>query len=141
MGRLGGGTLPPDIVARRFFLAPPPDECVDAGTVICLGHKRFQIEVEWHDYQGRRGSGHAYPLTDDSGLFWFFTDTNLEFLVKVVNACTGFSRHWVYAAATTDVEYTLKATDMSTGRSRTYFNPLGRRSAAITDSNAFSTCP
>ena len=77
----------------------------------------------------------------DSGLFWFFADTNLEVLVKVVDACTGFGRHWVYAAATTDVEYTLTATDTATGRSRRYFNPLGRRSPAITDSDAFATCP
>ncbi|MBP7588475.1 MAG: hypothetical protein KBA72_11035, partial [Thermoanaerobaculia bacterium] len=70
-----------------------------------------------------------------------FSEANLEVLVKVVNACAGFSRHWVYAGATTDVEYTLTATDTATGRSRSYFNPLGRRAAAITDSDAFATCP
>ncbi len=134
-------TLPPDIVARRFVLAPQVAGCADSASALCLGAERIRISVEWRDYQNRRGSGHAYPLTTDSGLFWFFTDTNLEVLVKVVNACAGFSRHWVYAAATTDVEYTLTATDTATGRSRQYFNPLGNRSAAITDSNAFATCP
>ncbi len=134
-------TLPQDIVARRFVLAPPGAGCAESPSALCLGAERFRIAVEWRDYQGRHGSGHAYPLTSDSGLFWFFGDTNMEVLVKVVNACAGFSRHWVYAAATTDVEYTLTATDTSTGRSRSYFNPLGRRSAAITDSDAFATCP
>ncbi|MBP9143385.1 MAG: hypothetical protein KBI44_02800 [Thermoanaerobaculia bacterium] len=135
------GTLPPDLVARRFLLLPPGTGCTESGTALCLGADRFRIAVEWRDYQGRRGSGHAYPLTSDSGLFWFFADTNLEVLVKVVDACAGFGRHWVYAAATTDVEYTLTATDTATGRSRTYFNPLGRRSPAITDSDAFAICP
>lgn len=134
-------TLPQDIVARRFVLVPPGTGCAESSAALCLGAERFRIAVEWRDYQGRRGAGHAYPLTADSGLFWFFSDTNLEVLVKVVDACTGFGRHWVYAAATTDVEYTLTATDTATGRSRSYFNPLGRRSPAITDSDAFATCP
>lgn len=140
---LAEGTLPGDIVGRRFLFAPPGTGagCAESSSALCLGAERFRIEVEWRDYQGHRGTGHAYPLTSDSGLFWFFTDSNLEVLVKVVNACAGFSRHWVYAAATTDVEYTLTATDTDTGRSRRYFNPLGRRSPAITDSDAFATCP
>ncbi len=133
--------LPQDIVARRFVLVPPETGCAASSSALCLGAERFRIAVEWRDYQGRRGTGHAYPLTTDSGLFWFFSETNLEVLVKVVNACAGFSRHWVYAAATTDVEYTVIATDTATGRSRSYFNPLGRRSPAITDSDAFATCP
>lgn len=134
-------TLPQDIVARRFVLVPPGAGCAESSAALCLGAERFRISVEWRDYQGRRGAGHAYPLTGDSGLFWFFSEANLEMLVKVVNACGGFSRHWVYAGATTDVEYTLTATDTATGRSRSYFNPLGRRAAAITDSDAFATCP
>jgi len=134
-------TLPQDIVARRFVLVPPGTGCAESASALCLGAERFRISIEWRDYQGRRGTGHAYPLTGDSGLFWFFDDANLEVLVKVVNACAGFSRHWVYAGATTDVEYTLTATDTASGRSRSYFNPLGRRAAAITDSDAFATCP
>lgn len=133
--------LPQDIVARRFVLSPAETGCTENSTALCLGAERFRISIEWRDYQGRRGTGHAYPLTGDSGLFWFFDDANLEVLVKVVNACAGFSRHWVYAGATTDVEYTLTATDTASGRSRSYFNPLGRRAAAITDSDAFATCP
>ncbi len=138
---LAESTLPQDIVARRFVLLPSGSGCTESAATLCLGAERFRISIEWRDYQGRRGTGHAYPLTTDSGLFWFFADANLEVLVKVVNACAGFSRHWVYAGATTDVEYTLTATDTVTGRSRSYFNPLGRRAAAITDSDAFATCP
>ncbi|MGE0639420.1 MAG: hypothetical protein AB7G12_07175 [Thermoanaerobaculia bacterium] len=135
------GTLPPDVVARRFVLAPQVPGCVAAESALCLGAGRFRITVEWRDYQGFQGVGHAYPLTGDSGLFWFFTDTNMEVLVKVVDACLEFGQYWVYAAATTDVEYTLTAIDTATGRSRSYFNPLGRRSPAITDSAAFAACP
>ena len=134
-------TLPQDIVARRFVLVPSAPGCVESASALCLGGGRFSVTAEWRDYLGHRGVGHSYPLTTDSGLFWFFTEANLEVLVKVVDACSAFGRHWVYAAATTDVEYTLTATDTVTGRSRRYFNPRGRNSPAITDSDAFSTCP
>ena len=135
------GTLPQDIVGRRFVLAPSGLGCAASSSTLCLGAERFRIAVEWRDYQGRRGTGQAHPLTGDSGLFWFFNDANLEVLVKVVDACTDYSRHWLYAAATTDVEYTLTATDSTSGRSRSYFNPLGRSSPAVTDTDAFATCP
>ena len=50
-------------------------------------------------------------------------------------------RFWVFAAATTDVEYALTVTDTLTGRTARYENPLGRRSPAFTDTEAFATCP
>ena len=43
------------------------------------------------------------------------------------------------AAATTDVEYTLRVTDTETGVFREYFNPLGNASPALVD--FFETCP
>ena len=75
-------------------------------------------------------------------MFWFFDANNLEFLVKVINGCGLNSRYWVYAAATTDVEYTMTVTDtLRNNTTRTYFNSLGTASPAITDSSAFATCP
>ncbi|MCP3957063.1 MAG: hypothetical protein GY719_04360 [bacterium] len=78
--------------------------------------------------------------SSDSGLFWFFTPGNWELLVKVLDGCSINDRFWVFAAATTDVEYTLRVTDIETGRVQEYFNPLGRSAAAITDTEAFATC-
>ncbi len=43
------------------------------------------------------------------------------------------------AAATTDVEYTLRVTDTDTGVFREYFNPLGNAAPALVDT--FETCP
>jgi hypothetical protein len=48
---------------------------------------------------------------------------------------------WVYAAATTDVEYTMTVTDTLHDETKTYTNALGNASPAITDSAAFATCP
>ncbi len=53
----------------------------------------------------------------------------------------GEGLNWVYAAASNDVEYTLTVTDTATGRIARYDNPLGRRAPAVTDTQAFATCP
>ena len=63
--------------------------------------------------------------------------------VKVLDACDNqaFNSWWVFAAAATNVGYTLRVTDTQTGQTRTWGNPLGNDAAAIQDTNAFATCP
>ena len=58
-------------------------------------------------------------------------------LLKVVDGCTINQRFWVFAAATTNVQYTLTVTDTENGATRQYSNPLGRSSEAIIDTDAF----
>ena len=107
-----------------------------------LSRGRFKVEAAWQDFDGNTGPARAAaPAADGSGLFWFFSPTNWELLVKVIDACALNHRWWVYAAGTTDVGYTLTVTDTRTGRTKSYENPRGRTSPAITDSNAFDTCP
>ncbi len=103
---------------------------------------RFQAEAIWRDGAGNTGIGKAAaPAADGSGLLWFFAPDNWELLVKVLDGCALNDRYWIYAAASTDVEYTLTVTDTATGRTARYENPLGRRAPAVTDTQAFATCP
>ena len=67
-----------------------------------------------------RGTGTAIALTADTGYFWFFSASNVELVVKVLDACTFDDRFWVYAAGLTDVEVTLTVTDVRNGTVRTY---------------------
>jgi hypothetical protein len=98
--------------------------------------------VTWKDRDGNTGAGKAAaPAADGSGLFWFFGKDNWELMVKVLDGCARNGHHWVFAAATTDVEYSLKVTDTTTGQTVRYDNPQGRRSAAVTDTRAFASCP
>jgi hypothetical protein len=100
------------------------------------------VEVEWRDFQGNVGMGQVVPFgSDDSGLFYFFGADNWEMLVKVLRGCGLNQHYWVFAAATTNVEYTLTVTDTATGKRQSYENPLGERAPAITDTSAFATCP
>ncbi|HPA95448.1 MAG: hypothetical protein GX178_10325 [Acidobacteria bacterium] len=119
----------------------PADPCVPSATKLCLNGGRFHVTVRWRDYAGARGDGRAVTETDDSGLFWFFNAANLEMLVKVLDGCALNDRYWVFAAATTDVEYELTVRDAVTGASRTWRNPLGVASPAITDTGALAVCP
>ncbi len=121
--------------------APDPEPCVENSTTLCLNGERFGVRVAWTDYGGHQGNGRAYPLTSDSGLFWFFDESNLEMLVKVIDGCGYNGRYWVYAAATTDVAYTVTIVDSETGDSWSRSNTLGHASPAFTDTSAFDACP
>jgi hypothetical protein len=123
-----------------------PFDCVADDTTLCLRDGRFRVTVTWRDSQGGSGVGHVVPVAagtavGDSGLLWFFAPDNWELLVKVLDGCGVNERFWVFAAATTNVEYELLVEDSRTGESETYRNPLGERSRAITDTAAFATCP
>ena len=117
--------------------------CTTSETNLCLLDGRFKVEVEWRDFNDNVGPGRVVPFgSPDSGLFRFFDADNWEMLVKMVDACNSpFDSFWVFSAATTNVEYTLRVTDTETGFFKEYFNPLGTAAPAITDTQAFSTCP
>ncbi len=116
--------------------------CVAGEGALCLGGGRFRVSVAWRTADAA-GTASAVPVPSapDSGLFYFFTAANLELLVKVLDGCGVNQRHWVFAAATTDVEVTLTVLDSATGKVRVYFNPRGQAAAPIQDTDAFATCP
>ncbi len=123
----------------------PAAPCIADADTLCIQDGRFQVEVDWRTGTGTgSGSGTAVPLAfaPDSGLFYFFSPSNIEMLVKVLDACAEpFNRFWVFYAATTNVELTLTVTDTQNGRTRVYFNPLNQSAAPIQDTDAFATCP
>ena len=111
----GGGAL------TRLEIEPDP--CPVSPTTLCLGDGRFELEVEWTDFQGNVGAGRARQLTEDTGSFWFFSPENLELIVKVVDGTPINGHHWVFYGALSDVGYRLTVTDRVTLRRRTYVNP------------------
>lgn len=99
--------------------------CVADQTHLCLRGDRFQVEVDWVNFQGVPGVGKAVPLSTDTGYFWFFNRENVEVIVKVLDG-RGLNGHfWVFYGALSNVEYELTVTDTETGASRTYSNPRG----------------
>ena len=78
---------------------------------------------------------------EDSGLAYFFSENNIEVLFKVLNGCAINDHYWVFFAATTNVEFTVTVTDTERDMKKTYVNPQGQPANAITDTQAFATCP
>jgi hypothetical protein len=115
---------------------PPPAVCVPSGTHLCLNEGRFQVEARW-TANGRTEDARAVPLTSDTGYFWFFDETNVEMVVKVLNGCVVNQRFWVYAGGLTDVRVRLTVTDTRNGAVKTYENPQRTPFQPIQDSDAF----
>jgi ELWxxDGT repeat protein len=110
--------------------------CQPTSTRLCLNNRRFQAEAAWKDFQGNRGAGQAVALTADTGYFWFFSPSNVEAVLKVLDG-RGLNNHfWAFYGALSSVEYHLTLTDTQTGAAKRYFNPPGQL-ASVGDTNGF----
>jgi hypothetical protein len=117
--------------------------CTTTATSLCL-HDRFVVSVDWRaDGPGTSGQGRVAPLTTaQSGIFWFFSEQNWEVMVKVLNVCGVLNdRYWVFSAATTNVFYRMEVFDVEGGENKIFFNYPGPPAPAVTDTDAFATCP
>lgn len=109
------------IFARGFTT----QSCPAGESTLCLGGARFAVSVDWDTPQGSSGFGHAYPLTGDSGAFWFFDQANLELLVKVLDGRWINGHFWTFYGALSNVAYRLEVVDRETGCRQVYANPQG----------------
>jgi hypothetical protein len=128
-----------------FLNFPVTTGCTTSATVLCL-HGRFAITTRWRTNpvagSATDGSGSVVPSTNvGSGLFWFFSANNWEILVKALNGCGLNNRHWTFSASTTNVYYRMEVLDTVRGAQRIFFNYPGPPAPAVTDTNAFATCP
>ncbi|HEV7517994.1 MAG TPA: Calx-beta domain-containing protein [Thermoanaerobaculia bacterium] len=120
--------------------------CVAGHNTLCLGDGgRFKAEVAWSSQSSGSGDAVAVPLASapQSGLFYFVDPSNIEMLVKVLNACIPAlgNHYWVFYAATTNVQFTLTVTDTHSGQVKTYTNALNHAASPVQDTTAFATCP
>ena len=115
--------------------------CTESPTALCLENGRFRVETFWRRNDGTTGQGRAVRLTPNTGYFWFFNSANVEMVTKVLNACNGPRRYWVFAGGLTNVQVRTRVTDTRTGAFKEYVNPQGRAFQPIQDTGAFATCP
>ena len=114
--------------------------CPDPETTLCLDGGRFRATAAWKDPQGRTGAGHAKPMTADTGYLWFFSQENVELVVKVLDGRALNGEWWVFSGSLSNVEYTLTVTDTATGAVKTYTNPQGHF-GSFGDTSAFEGGP
>ncbi|HEV2846115.1 MAG TPA: proprotein convertase P-domain-containing protein, partial [Thermoanaerobaculia bacterium] len=103
------------------------ETCGAGAEALSLQGGRFKVETCFRNQHagGAVGFGRPERLSDQSGLFWFFSPENPEILVKVLDGNAVNARYWVYAGALSDLDYIVKFTDTETGRIRSYHNPPG----------------
>ncbi len=113
--------------AFAHFVVDQVDQpsCVPDASTLCLLGNRFAVRADWADYGGNRGQAKAVPLTSDTGYFWFFSSANVETVVKMVSFCGGGTDNVaVYAGGLTDLDVTIRVTDIRTSATKFYRNPL-----------------
>jgi plastocyanin len=117
----------------------------DERNALCLQNGRFEATVQWRpsvDEPARDAKRVALPEAPDTGgLFALSPHEDLMLLLNVLDGCSVNDRYWLYVAAVTDVELTVKVRDSQTGRTWVYFNPAGSTPAPMRDVEAFATCP
>jgi len=139
-GGSGAGFLLPPKVTESFDVSAT-EPCVANATTLCLINSRYQVRAQWVAQDGSSGAGQVINLTGDTGAFWFFSPSNVEVVIKVLNGCGFNSRYWTFAGGLTDVNVILTVIDTQTGAVKTYTNPQGTPFEPIQDTNAFATCP
>ena len=119
--------------------------CGSSTTAALCLNGRFAITTKWRTNSTpgtpTDGDGHVVVAGSNSGIFWFFTSDNWEVMVKSINACGFNSHYWIYSAATTDQFYRMEVLDVRAGVQKIYFNYAGPPAPAVTDAEAFATCP
>jgi hypothetical protein len=140
LAQTGAYTLSLD--CQQVTPPPPSGPCdPDDPQSLCLVDDRFQVQVDWRTNQGTSGQGTAVRLTPDTGYFWFFNQSNVELVVKVLDTCSFSNRFWVFAGGLTNVEVDITVTDTQENATKTYHNDLNTPFQPIQDTNAFATCP
>jgi chitodextrinase len=123
--------------SKVFQVSAAPSGCVSGPTRLCFQGNRFQVDVTWTAPGRGSGPGEAVPLTSDTGFFWFFSQSNVEMLIKVLDGCAVNQHFWVFAGGLTNVEVEITVTDTRTGAMKTYRNPQNTPFQPTQDTSAF----
>ncbi len=127
----GTNTAGTSSVTIRFTVTDPFTLYLDGG--------RFAVKAHWST-QGSSGDAKQVSLTNDTGYFWFFSASNTEVVVKVLDACSVDGHFWVFASGLTNLGVTLTVTDTQKGTTMTYTNNDGTPFAPIGDFSSFVAC-
>jgi 6-phosphogluconolactonase (cycloisomerase 2 family) len=115
--------------------------CTQNNQTLCLNNGRFRVQATFDAGAAGSGSAQVGTLTSDTGYLWFFSSSNVEAVVKVLNGCGLNGKYWVFAGGLTNVKVTLTVTDTQTGNFRVYNNPANTTFEPVQDTSAFTTCP
>jgi hypothetical protein len=127
LGRVGVGlVLSCFVLSAGAAFAQAP--CVADDTTLCFLGGRLSATVDWTRAANEPlARAPARLLGEDTGAFWFFTEGNLEVIIKVLDGAAINESVWVFLAALSDLEFIVQVRDHATGTLREYRNPRGNR--------------
>jgi hypothetical protein len=119
---------------------PSTLRCAPSPTAACIGN-RFMVQVSYDATPGN-GAGPANVVLEsaESVKFTFFDPSNIEMILKILNACGVNNKWWVFAGGLTNVGVAIKVTDTMTGVVKNYSSKKGQLFQAFADTSAFN-CP
>jgi len=102
----------------------------------------FELSASWRNATGETGPAKLVQAPSaDSALLYFFAPDNWELMVKVLDGCAINEHYWVFAAASTDVGYTIDIERQESTQRFEVENPVGTAAPAITNITAFPCDP
>ena len=124
----------------RFILVDPGAQvataaaCQPGPNSVCLLGGRYRVDLDWRNqFDGSSGSGIGRKLSDLTAAFAFTDPANLEILIKTLDFG---DRILVLYGALSNLEYTLRVTEMASGQVNSYHNAAGNYCGGL-DDNAF----
>jgi hypothetical protein len=144
--KLSAGNMSGTGVATRAVAVAqgggPAGPCTPDDATLCLSSSRFKVTATFQKPNDVVRPAHAVPLTGNTGYFWFFDNTNVEVVTKVLPFCADpFNSIWVFAAGLTNVKVDITYLDTQTSTTVIKSNPQGTAFAPVQDTAAFKTCP
>jgi hypothetical protein len=131
----GWGAYSNEAAATGWYTSPAA--CVASDTVMCLGDGRYRVELTYERASDNlRGKGRSETLSQESGLFWFFSQSNVEAIVKILDGCQLNGHRWLFTTGLTDLRVLVSVIDTKTGATATYLNEGGKPFAPMNDTDA-----
>ena len=125
-----------------YFGLETPPLCAPSDKTLCVS-ERFAVTLDYETSLagGTAGRGMAVDLSsvgiNEGGLFWMFSASNPEVLIKVLDACDVFGNFWVFVSAGTNVGFEIRIVDGLHGREWTTSNPDLVAFESVQDLEAF----
>ncbi len=130
----GTRSLPAEVVREHIAIGssitdrcgiPASEDPLAGETVLWFHECRFYARVEVDDPRTTVGVATGSSLTEESGYFWFFNESNVEITVKVLDGVELNGYCWVFMSDMTDVNYRLEIRDVWSGNAWTHSNDEG----------------
>lgn len=104
--------------------------CETGEERLCLLDDRFSVEVDFVDPNVDADAPRAASVipsltTGKTGFYWFFSTSNVELAVKMLDGRDLNGRFWFLYGGLSDVEYTITVTDTLADSVATYRNEAG----------------